>query len=85
MMDTTDVGKLVGGILAGGGVTAIAEAMTQLLTLINYLTKDDPAKELKARRAVFKSLMGIIKEIRNANQADVSVFVTQFNDIMDSE
>ena len=84
-MDTAEVGKLVGGILAGGGVTAIAEAVTQLLTLINHLTKDDPAKELKARRAVFKSLLGIIKEIRNANQTDVSTFVSQFNDIMDSK
>ena len=84
-MDTAEVGKLVGGLLAGGGVTAIAEAVTQLLTLINHLTKDNPAKELKARRAVFKSLMGIIKEIRNANQADVSEFVAQFNAIMDSE
>jgi hypothetical protein len=84
-MDTAEVGKIVGGLLAGGGVTAIGQAVTQLLILINHLTADDPTKEAKARRAVFKSLMGIIKEIRGANQQDVTALVEHFSNIMGSE
>ena len=79
------VGKLAGGMLAGGGVASIAGAVEQLLILINHLSRDDPVKANKARREVYNRLMGVIKEIRNAKQEDVSDFVAQFSDIMDAE
>ena len=79
------VGKLAGGMLAGGGVTSIAGAVEQLLLLINHLSRDDPAKAAKGRRAVHKIFMEIIKEIPNANQKDVSDLVAQFSDVMDAE
>ena len=79
------VGKLAGGMLAGGGVASIAGAVEQLLILINHLSKDDPVKSAKARRAVRKIFMDIIKEIPNADQKDVSDLVTQFSNVMDAE
>ena len=85
ILKVEDLGKLVGGMLAGGGVTSIADAVTQLLILINHLSRDDPDKENKARREVYNRLMGVIKEIRNAKEQDVSDFVAQFSDIMDAE
>lgn len=85
ILKVEDLGKLVGGLLAGGGVTSIAEAVTQLLILINHLSEDNPAKANKARREVYNRLMGVIKEIRNAKESDVSDFTDQFSDIMDSE
>ena len=85
ILKVEDLGKLVGGMLAGGGVTSIASAVTQLLILINHLSEDNPAKANKARREVYNRLMGVIKEIRNAKEQDVSDFVAQFSDIMDSD
>ena len=85
ILKVEDLGKLVGGMLAGGGVTSIAEAVTQLLILINHLSEDNPAKANKARREVYNRLMGVIKEIRDAKEQDVSDFVSHFSDIMDSE
>jgi len=85
IVSVESLGKLVGGMLAGGGVTSIAEAVTQLLILINHLSRDDPAKAAKGRRAVHKIFMEIIKEIPNANQKDVSDLVAQFSDVMDAE
>ena len=85
ILKVEDLGKLVGGMLAGGGVTSIAEAVTQLLILINHLSEDNPAKANKTRREVYNRLMGVIKEIRNAKEQDVSDFVSHFSDIMDTE
>jgi len=85
ILKVEDLGKLVGGMLAGGGVTSIAEAVTQLLILINHLSEDNPAKANKTRREVYNRLMGVIKEIQNAKEQDVSDFVAHFSDIMDSE
>jgi len=85
IIDATTIGKLAGGMLAGGGVTSIAGAVEQLLILINHLSRDDPVKGAKARRAVHKIFMDIIKEIPNADQKDVSDLVAQFSDVMDAE
>jgi hypothetical protein len=85
IVSVESLGKLVGGMLAGGGVTSIAEAVTQLLILINHLSEDNPAKANKTRREVYNRLMGVIKEIQNAKEQDVSDFVAHFSDIMDSE
>lgn len=85
ILKVEDLGKLVGGMLAGGGVTSIAEAVTQLLLLINHLSEDNPAKANKVRREVYTRLMGVIKEIQNAKEQDVSDFVAHFSDIMDSD
>ena len=85
IVSVESLGKLVGGMLAGGGVTSIAEAVTQLLILVNHLSEDNPAKANKTRREVYNRLMGVIKEIQNAKEQDVSDFVAHFSDIMDSE
>ncbi len=85
IIDAETIGKLAGGLLAGGGVTAIAEAVAQLLILVNHLTADNPLKAVKARRAIHNILMAIIKEIPNADQKDVSALVKQFADVMDAE
>ena len=85
IIDATTIGKLAGGMLAGGGVTSIAGAVEQLLLLINHLSRDNPAKATKARREVHNILLRIIKEIPNADQKDVSDLVAQFSDVMDAE
>ena len=86
ILKVEDLGKLVGGMLAGGGVTSIAEAVTQLLLLINELSKDDPLKEAKARRKVALAFIPMIREVRNAKTgADVSDIALAVIQLMDTE
>jgi len=81
-MNVESIGGLLGSLLAGGGVSSIASAIAEGLKLANRLTEPDPAKRAKARREYYLSLLAIIKEVRNADEKDVSALVDAFTALL---
>lgn len=78
--------ELLASALAGGTTANIASAINQALILINHLTKDDPKKQLKARRDYLTSLLAIALEVRKLETGqDATDLVRQFIDLMDSD
>ncbi len=77
------IGSLLGGALSGGGIGSIANASTELLKLINNLTKDDPVKNMNAIRAFRNELLKLIKEVQGASEGqDVSDVVSTLTELL---
>jgi len=68
-MDAAEIAKIAVSLLEPGGVSKIAGLVEQLLILINHLTKDDPAKDARARREISLALEALVKEVKGAEDA----------------
>jgi len=80
-MDAAEIARIAVSLLEPGGVSKIAGLVEQLLILINHLTKDDPAKDAKARRVIAIAFQDLIKEVANAQ--DASDIALRFAKLLD--
>ena len=80
-LDATALGQVAGGLLAGGGVTAIATALGNIAKLIDNLTADDPVKQAKTNREFINALR---QSINFDGVTDATEIVDAFSKLYES-
>ena len=80
-MNVGEITKTLTSLLEPSGISNIAQMVTQLLILINHLTKDDPVKEAKARREIALAFENLIKEVRD--EKDATDIARRFTHLLD--
>lgn len=83
-METESIGKLLAGMLAGGGITAVASALGEGLKLANHLIEPDPVKRAKARREYILNLGKIVNSIEGADVKTVTTLLIALRELLDS-
>ena len=81
-LDATALGQVAGGLLAGGGVTAIATALGNIAKLINDLTQDDPVKQARANREFINLLRKEVGKLEGVT--DATEIVDAFSKLYES-
>ncbi len=83
MVETAAIGKLMGGMLAGGGIGAIASAIDTTGKLILRWTENDPVKRTKMLREYYMSMIDVVKEVRGLEDGkDASDLVSLIDRIL---